>query len=275
MKTLVFGNKGFIAKSLKNFVLNEKYHFKFISKKEINLLKKDDVKKINKYLKNYKKIIFISAIAPAKNINDMISNIIMISNFFNYVDYKKITHFIYISSDAVYSDTKNVISESSDTEPNSYHGQMHLIRENIIKNYIDKNKICILRPTLIYGPGDTHNGYGPNLFKKLIFDNKQIRLFGNGCEKRDHVHIKDVVNCIYKSNSNSISGIFNVTSGEIISFKEIALKLKKKFNNKTKIISLKRSQKMPHLGYRFLSNKKIKNKLFIKFMNFDKGLNHL
>tara|TARA_Y200000002_G_C22678573_1_gene663091 strand:+ start:983 stop:1810 length:828 start_codon:yes stop_codon:yes gene_type:complete len=275
MKTLILGKNGFIAKSFKNYVSNEKNNFKFISKKEINLLKKADVKKINNYLNNYKKIIFISAIAPAKNMDDLNANIIMISNFFNYVDFKKISHFMYISSDAVYSDTKKTISESSETSPNSYHGQMHLIRENIIKNYLNKNNICILRPTLIYGPGDTHNGYGPNLFKKLILNKEKIKLFGNGSEKRDHIHINDVITCIYKSNSNSISGTFNVTSGEVISFKEIAVKINKKFKNQSKIISIKRTQKMPHLGYRFLSNKKIKNKLSLEFMNFDKGLNYL
>jgi len=38
---------------------------------------------------------------------------------------------------------------------------MHLTREMILKNKFNKI-LCILRPTLIYGPGDSHNGYGPN-----------------------------------------------------------------------------------------------------------------
>ena len=38
-----------------------------------------------------------------------------------------------------------------------------------------------LRPTLIYGNGDTHGGYGPNKFLQL--KNKDIILFGKGEEK--------------------------------------------------------------------------------------------
>ena len=43
---------------------------------------------------------------------------------------------------------------------------MHIKREEIITEYCDNRNInlTIIRPTLVYGPGDTHNGYGPNKF---------------------------------------------------------------------------------------------------------------
>ena len=56
--------------------------------------------------------------------------------------------------------------------------------------YVTKN-LCIVRPTLVYGEGDPHNGYGPNRFIKLI-KKKPIELFGRGEELRDHVWINDV-----------------------------------------------------------------------------------
>ena len=42
---------------------------------------------------------------------------------------KKINKLIYISSDAVYSDTSLKITEKSKALPNSIHGMMHLMRE--------------------------------------------------------------------------------------------------------------------------------------------------
>ena len=36
----------------------------------------------------------------------------------------------------------------------------------------------ILRPTLVYGPGDTHNGYGPNMFLRAVNSGENIDLFG-------------------------------------------------------------------------------------------------
>ena len=55
------------------------------------------------------------------------------------------------------------MSEISKAEPNSLHGYMHLVREIIFKKYF-KNKLLILRPTLIYGVEDNHQGYGPIYF---------------------------------------------------------------------------------------------------------------
>ena len=50
---------------------------------------------------------------------------------------------------------------------------MHVIRENYLKSLFLK-KLCILRPTLIYGEGDPHNGYGPNKFIRLA---KKMKIF--------------------------------------------------------------------------------------------------
>ena len=69
------------------------------------------------------------------------------------------------------------------------------MRENMIK--LLKVKFCIVRPTLVYGPNDPHNGYGPNQFIRLAQSNKNITLFGKGEERRDHIHIKDVGKVIY------------------------------------------------------------------------------
>ena len=85
--------------------------------------------------------------------------------------------------------------------------------------------ICVVRPTLIYGKDDPHNGYGPNLFLRNALDGKDIRLFGKGEELRDHVWIEDVSKiicdvCLYNS-----SGILNVASGITYSFKNIAEKI--------------------------------------------------
>ena len=47
----------------------------------------------------------------------------------NKISFKKI---IYVSSDAVYSDMRGKINETSKTVPNSLHGQMHIRREKIL-----------------------------------------------------------------------------------------------------------------------------------------------
>ena len=50
---------------------------------------------------------------------------------------------------------------------------MHLQREIMLKKYF-KSHFCIIRPTLVYGPGDTHKGYGPNKFINLALKKKKF-----------------------------------------------------------------------------------------------------
>ena len=154
---------------------------------------------------------------------------------------------VYISSDAIYADVKGKISEKSIASPNSLHGLMHLTRELMLRNKFEKI-LCILRPTLIYGPGDTHNGYGPNRFINLALKNKSIPIFGNGEEKRDHIFIEDVVNIIFKCIVNDARGILNLASGKVYSFKHIAKEVISSSNSKSKLKKVKRLGHIPHLS---------------------------
>ena len=98
---------------------------------------------------------------------------------------KKIKYLLYVSSDAGYSDSKVPIDEKSKTEPENLHGFMHLMRENILR--LLGIKMCIVRPTLVYGSNDPHDGYGPNKFIRNAQSKKYIKLFGKGEERRDHI----------------------------------------------------------------------------------------
>ena len=103
----------------------------------------------------------------------LIYNLSFLENFSKGIEGKKIKKFLYLSSDAVYHDTKKQISETTPANPTSLHGYMHLLRENYFKDYFN-DKLCILRPTLIYGDKDPHNGYGPNKFIRDIKRNNNI-----------------------------------------------------------------------------------------------------
>ena len=72
---------------------------------------------------------------------------------------------------------------------------------------------------LIYGYGDTHQGYGPNKFLNLA-KNKDITLFGDGEEYRSYLYfniISILLECIKKKNWYIQSSI-----GEVNSFYDIA-----------------------------------------------------
>jgi nucleoside-diphosphate-sugar epimerase len=164
-----------------------------------------------------------------------------------------LSHLIYISSDAVYSDSMEPLVEESETNPISIHGIMHKTRELIIKSQIvDELKVplFIARPTLIYGLNDPHNGYGPNRFLREALNNERISIFGKGEELRDHVSIEDVGRLIYEAVCHKSSGILNIASGQTISFRAIAEKIIFLTHRSIEITETPRAGEMPHNGFR-------------------------
>ena len=134
---------------------------------------------------------------------------------------------------------------------------MHLIREiNLQINF--KKKLCILRPTLIYGVGDSHQGYGPNRFINLARKNKDIFLFGKGEEKRDHIYIDDLINILFECIKTNKFGIFNLASGIVSSFNKIAKIAVILADSKSTVFNTKRVGLMPHNGYRAFNVRFIK-----------------
>lgn len=264
-RVVILGAKGFVSGKVSEILKKNKIKILEIRRKDIDLTDNNSIRKIEEKIKKNDTIFFAAAQAPVKNEEMFSKNILMCKNVCFALKKKNISHFVYLSSDAVYSDSKHKIKENFETKPDNLHGMMHLTREQIFQNYIAL-PFLIVRPTLIFGDGDPHNGYGPNRFKKLIIDNKDINLFGKGEEKRDHIHINDVAKIIYLAIVYKTIGKLNVVSGRVRSFYEIAKKLRKMYNPNLKIIFNKRVGKMPHNGFRPLDNNMLR-KLY-NFKNF-------
>jgi len=255
-KIIIFGRNGFIASAIINILEKNNYKIKSFSKNELDLLNEDSFLKIDKVLKKDDVVLFCSALAPVKNYSMFFKNIKMSENFCKIKKKNMISAFFYLSSDAVYSDSMKRINENSETNPDSLHGLMHITREKIFSNFFSK-KFYFIRPTLVYGKNDPHNGYGPNKFYREAKNKKKIEIFGNGEEIRDHICIDDVARSFLKIlRSNKFSN-YNFVTGKEISFMHIA-KIIQKFFKGTKIKKLKREGKMPHNGYRVFDAKKLK-----------------
>jgi len=275
-KILVIGSSGFIGKAVLTNLVSKNIHCIGLSSKEVDLLTTEGTLRLKKILLKNDKIIFISALAPCKDKQMFDKNLLMINNFIKAIRNINLKHMLYVSSDAVYEDSLDLISEDNNKIVNNYHGKMHIKREKIITEYCTNVNInlTIVRPTLVYGPGDTHNGYGPNKFIRDLNAGNTINLFGKGEEKRDHVFIDDVVNVINECIIRNITGSITIATGKVVSFYEIA-----KITCKTKNISFdkikfsKRKGIMPHNGYRAFDVSKLKNKLSsLNFTDIEEGI---
>jgi UDP-glucose 4-epimerase len=271
-RIILLGTSGIISENLQREFIKKNISFLKIGRKKNNFKNKSSVKLLKKLILKKDVIIFISAETPVKNKLMMRNNLKMCKNIINSLKGKDFERLIYVSSDAVYSDTKKKINETSKTLPGSLHGKMHLKRETMLIHHF-KKRLCILRPTLIYGPGDNHSGYGPNQFIKLAKFRKAISLFGNGEERRDHVYIDDVVKIICECIYSNARGILNLASGKVVSFNKIAKIINSVSKNFNDIVKIKRNGPMPHNGYRPFEITKIKkNFKKIKITQIEVGI---
>ena len=262
-RTVIIGAKGFVGQSICKVLKNDNMPILELSRNEVDFKKPEASLKLQSLLDQDDFIIIAAAEAPVKNNAMLLNNINIMKIIIDSILKKNIKRIVYVSSDAVYSDSKNNLIEKSPVEPQSLHGIMHLTREIMLKQ-LEHIQLSIIRPTLIYGFKDPHNGYGPNQFFRLASINKNITLFGKGEELRDHVSINDVSKLIAKVTFSNFEGILNIASGKVISFKDIAKFIQKSYKNKINIIETERVGKMPHDGYRSFNIDKI-HSLFPNF----------
>jgi UDP-glucose 4-epimerase len=255
-RIIFIGSNSFIAKNVINELSKFNYNIVKITRKLIDLDKQTSIKKLHSIIKDGDIIFFAAGIVPVKNNLMLLKNIKMIDNFIKGVDTIKIKHIYYLSSDAVYSDSMKPLNESSLTKPDNFHGLMHLSREFILKNTFKNTDLTIFRPTLVFGIDDPHNGYGPNSFYRLAKNSKNIILFGNGEERRDHIFVGDLSKLISKCINKNMAGDFNLATGNLYSFMDIAQIIKSKFKL-LDILSTERKSLMPHNGYRAFKINKI------------------
>ena len=172
----------------------------------------------------------------------------------------------------MYRDSDKPIDEYSCAEPASIHGAMHLAREVALKSELDL-PLAIIRPTLVYGLKDPHNGYGPNSFRRIAIKNEDITLFGEGEELRDHVYVNDIAQLVYLVACHKSIGIANAVSGEVVSFRQLAEFISRHNKSVGAVKTTIRSGKMPHNGYREFKTS-IASELFpgFKFRGWVEGL---
>ena len=134
-----------------------------LGRAEADLLAAGTASRLSQELRPDDAVVVISARAPCKDAAMLVDNVRMMECVCQALAPASVSHVVYISSDAVYRDSRAPLTEESCAEPNSLHGAMHLAREVMLKSALTA-PLAILRPTLLYGAADPHNGYGPNRF---------------------------------------------------------------------------------------------------------------
>jgi UDP-glucose 4-epimerase len=247
-RIVLIGANGFIGKALRGRLEASGAAVLGLGRADVDLIKDDAGDRLAALIRPTDSVAAIAAKAPCRNAEDFLVNARIIRTLASALKAAKPAHVVNISSDAVYGDEPLPLREALAPAPGSMHGAMHLAREIALRDL--GLPLAILRPTLVYGAADPHNGYGPNMFRRKANAGEEIVLFGEGEERRDHVDVDDVAELAARVLMRRSTGVLNVASGGVASFLDIAKMAVELASEPVAIRGRPRSGPMPHNGYR-------------------------
>jgi len=248
-RVVVIGKSGFVGSSVLRRLETLGVPCLGLGRDDVDLLGSDAGVRLAAHLRPSDAVVAASAIAPCKTVGMLADNMVLVRNILDALDRVKVAHVVNISSDAVYPDEPVPLTEQVPPSPGSLHGAMHLAREVCFQTSVEA-PLATLRPSLLYGAGDPHNGYGPNRFRRLARNGEAIVLFGEGEERRDHVLIDDLAEIVARVLLHGSTGTLNIATGKVTSFRDIAEKAIAIAGSTSAIRPSPRVGDMPHKGYR-------------------------
>ncbi len=221
-RVVVVGAFGFIGDTLCRKLQTENIQVEAIGRQQVDLTQTGAGQILARLLQPGDTVVILSAITPDKGKTrlDFLNNLrigMAVCEAFGQVPP---TYVVYLSSDAVYSFDTPFINEKSLAAPADLYGAMHRSRELLLESL--QLPLWIVRPTLIYGAGDTHNAYGPNRFIRQALADRSITLFGHGEETRSHIAVEDLVSLMIRGMQKQYTGLTNAVTEPSYTFKAIA-----------------------------------------------------
>ena len=223
-RVVLLGAQGFLASPLRAALEQVGTPTRAIGSREVDLTTPAAAPVLASLLREGDSVVFLSAVTPdkGKGVDALMANLRMAENVCAALTEVRPGHIVYISSDAVYRETEPFIDERGPADSSSLYGMMHALRERMLMATVAAAPLAVLRPTLIFGPGDTHNSYGANRFMRTAASDRRIALFGEGEEQRDHVLVDDAVRLIQAVLERRSAGVLNVVTGQSVSFGDLA-----------------------------------------------------
>jgi UDP-glucose 4-epimerase len=229
-RIVLLGNTGFIGRHLEKVFKNSLSQAQVIGQSlpVLDLTKLEDAQKLADVFDIDTAVIMCAAIKRqfGDNLEVFDQNLNMASNVCRVLEKNPVKRFIFFSSSAVYGeDIHNThITEETPVCPTSYYGLAKYTAERLYAKTIGSQKessLVVLRPPLIYGPGDLGKTYGPSGFIKAALNNEPVTLWGDGMELREFIFVEDIVRVVCGLLDSDFNGVVNVASGKSHTFQDV------------------------------------------------------
>ena len=174
-RILLLGHSGFIGRHLERFFRKSVPVADVVGRSapEIDLTRPGDAESLAAYLGMRTAVIVCAGIKRqlGDSLDTFSQNVAMAVNLCRVLQRCPVRRCVFFSSAAVYGEeVQNVrISETTPVHPTSLYAAAKFVSECLFRKVFDSEShdaLVILRPPVIYGPGDTGNGYGPTGFAR-------------------------------------------------------------------------------------------------------------
>ena len=247
VRVVVLGGRGFVGSELLAAMKHAGIATLAPPRLELDLTAADASDRLAGILRPTDSLVLLAAVTPDKGrgVGPFMANLTIGAAVARALERVTPAHVVYFSSDAVYPMSAGLVSEASGAQPSDLYGMMHLARETMLTT-ASRAPVAVLRPTLLYGAGDTHNSYGPNRLRRVAHKEGRIALFGEGEEVRDHLFVDDIVGLTLLALRLRSSGLLNLATGRSISYAELARKIAAQFERPIEIVGTPRQTPVTH-----------------------------
>lgn len=290
---LVTGGAGFIGSSLADFLLKKDYKVVVIDNfcnfydpsikrnnvkdnldnpnyklYEIDLRCKSDVEKV--FREN--KIDVVIHLAAMAGVRPSIENPILYQevncigtqNLLEVMKEYGVKNLVMASSSSVYGNNKKVPFKETDIvdyaiSPYAATKKSNEVMTHVYHKLFNMN-VIMLRFFTVYGPRQRPD-LAINKFTRLMLNDEEVTMFGDGTTSRDYTYIDDIVSGIYSSinyvlNNNDVYEIVNLGNSSPISLKEMINTIAEALNKEPKIKEMPMQQGDVNITYADISKAK-------------------
>ncbi|MBC8232341.1 NAD(P)-dependent oxidoreductase [bacterium] len=228
-RVLILGHSGYIGSHLYRFLLEKHPGVEVIGQSfpPLDLTKEDEAMSLSDLFDLNTAVIMCSAIKKqyGDSLDIFLQNMAMVTNVCRLLQKRPVRRFVYFSSAEVYGESvhNTNITEETPVQPSSYYGIAKYTSEGLFRKVFERQEdssLLILRPTLVYGPGEQGTFYGPSGFVRTALSGNPIILWGDGEELREFVYIDDLVGSVIRLTFHEYDGVVNIVSGQSHTFKE-------------------------------------------------------
>lgn len=137
-----------------------------------------------------------------------------------------VRHFLFASSAAVYGEVDTLpITESTPLRPRSPYGMSKMSGEGYVRLMAESHDMVytIFRLANVYGPGQEkakESGVTSLFFDRLMKGEPPL-VYGDGCQTRDFVYVRDVAEGFFLAVKFSAQGTFHLSTGKETSINEL------------------------------------------------------